>query len=503
MADYAIHEETLTDVADVIRKKDGTSALIDPADYADRINLMGMLEEKTVSGAIAHFDDGADAVPLKSLNAGIAPNLEGVDKVKVTHAGRNLVYPKYTGRTNAGITYTVNADHSITCQGTATGTSWASANWSENPQMMQIIRAGRYFLTGGISSNVQVYLGGISVDGQTSIYSVYDSGNGALYNFTKDFYVYPQIRVNSGTDLTTPITIKIQLEVGETAHDYEQYTEPTEYEVEIPNPNPNLRQTADVDDGMWTTSGTINPSSGGGFGRALTMAVSAKTTYDIYGLLDDLIVYLDSNKTMLSYERLSNTSLSLQNERKTTPANCAYIGLSALAFDVSSVSVKESFLVYGGQIDVISGEGVSGYANASLADKNYYYSSSLQRFDCVLDGVISSGYMDDFIPPQGYTISHLLIQNAINAPDMTMCIYGGKLYLKNLSCSNVSELVSDMSGKYIVYEKATPESFSVSPISVDSKAGTNNIWNDAGDTEVTYRSQGTAYIYPEGEGVSF
>lgn len=90
MADYAIHDTTLYDIADVIRKKDGSSALIDPADYAGRINLMGMLEEKTVSGSVVAFSDGADAVKLKSCAVTIAPNLDGVSSVDVVHGGGNI-----------------------------------------------------------------------------------------------------------------------------------------------------------------------------------------------------------------------------------------------------------------------------------------------------------------------------------------------------------------------------------------------------------------------------
>ena len=90
MADYAIHEETLQDIAGIIRKKDGTQAGIDPATYADRINLMGMLEEKTASGAIATFDDGADDVPIKSLVANIPASIDGHSSIDIKHTGSNV-----------------------------------------------------------------------------------------------------------------------------------------------------------------------------------------------------------------------------------------------------------------------------------------------------------------------------------------------------------------------------------------------------------------------------
>lgn len=90
MADYAIHDTTLTGISNVIRKKDGTSALIDPADYPKRINLMGMLEEKTVSGAIVTFSDGADEVPLKKCEITLPASLDGYSSVDVVSTGKNL-----------------------------------------------------------------------------------------------------------------------------------------------------------------------------------------------------------------------------------------------------------------------------------------------------------------------------------------------------------------------------------------------------------------------------
>lgn len=107
MADYAIHDSTLTGIANVIRKKDGTSALIDPADYADRINLMGMLEEKTTTSAsIAHIEDGASEVPLKNWLVTLPASLSGYTAVNGTkNTGTGTTETQYTaslGRTIYG-----------------------------------------------------------------------------------------------------------------------------------------------------------------------------------------------------------------------------------------------------------------------------------------------------------------------------------------------------------------------------------------------------------------
>lgn len=94
VADYAIHDTTLIGISNVIRKKEGSSALIDPAEYADRVNLMGMLEEKTASSAsVCSFSDGADDVPMSSVVAHIAPTLTGTNAVNMVQSGKNLIKP--------------------------------------------------------------------------------------------------------------------------------------------------------------------------------------------------------------------------------------------------------------------------------------------------------------------------------------------------------------------------------------------------------------------------
>lgn len=107
MADYAIHDTTLTGISNVIRKKEGSSALIDPADYPKRINLMGMLEEKTqASASVCSFSDGADAVPLKNWLVTLPASLSGYSEVNGTkNTGTDTPTTQYTaslGRTIYG-----------------------------------------------------------------------------------------------------------------------------------------------------------------------------------------------------------------------------------------------------------------------------------------------------------------------------------------------------------------------------------------------------------------
>lgn len=80
------------DMNDVFNKKFGTVLQDYPSeDWPGTVNLMGPLPERTVSGAVVAFSDGADAVKLKSCEVTIAPNLDGVSSVNVVSAGKNLI----------------------------------------------------------------------------------------------------------------------------------------------------------------------------------------------------------------------------------------------------------------------------------------------------------------------------------------------------------------------------------------------------------------------------
>ena len=80
-----------SDMQAVLNKKMGTSGQTYPSQtWADEVNLLGPLPEKTVSGAIANFSDGADEVPLKAWDVTVNPNLDGVSSVEVNTGNKNF-----------------------------------------------------------------------------------------------------------------------------------------------------------------------------------------------------------------------------------------------------------------------------------------------------------------------------------------------------------------------------------------------------------------------------
>lgn len=143
--------------------------------------------------------------------------------IEMKTIGKNLVHTKYPSRTANGITFTVNADWTITVNGTATAQTWLCPGLTGQMQYHTFLRAGTYFMSGGKSSSKAAYLAGRYVDG-TVFSTSWDEGNGKLYVFTKDVWVYPQICISNGTTVNNE-TFSIQLERGDSASAFEPYSE--------------------------------------------------------------------------------------------------------------------------------------------------------------------------------------------------------------------------------------------------------------------------------------
>ena len=126
--------------------------------------------------------------------------ISGRTGVELYRTGKNLL-PTLTGRTNNAVTYEKNADGSVSLSGTASGSSYYQPATAERT----ILKAGTYYISGGISSDIQLYLAGTYTDG-TALPSSYDSGSGKTVTYTKDAEVYVQIYVKNGTN-TDGITV--------------------------------------------------------------------------------------------------------------------------------------------------------------------------------------------------------------------------------------------------------------------------------------------------------
>ena len=197
----------------VLNKKFGTSETdYPPNGWPDDVDLLGLLEEKTVSGAIANILDGADQVPTKNVIATIAPTQIGVSSVNVTRTGKNLLINNGVDTSGSGLSFVVNSDKSVTISGAATANAFFT--FFENV----LFKASSYMIRGSGNSNVQIIVRRETASG-SNIRTA--SASDISWNLAEDTLCACIIRVASGTDLSTPITIYPQIEVGSSLSDYE------------------------------------------------------------------------------------------------------------------------------------------------------------------------------------------------------------------------------------------------------------------------------------------
>lgn len=145
---------------DVTELKSGFNDLYNAAYVTDSAN-----------GGIAHFEDGADSIPMKSLKVNIVPvqsgsgdpspsnvrPISGFSSVKVTRMGKNLlVYPYSTGdsKTQNGITFKVHKTSDgrvdyVSASGTATGWAYFNLNtWGDKRTNAKLLVGKTLKLTG-------------------------------------------------------------------------------------------------------------------------------------------------------------------------------------------------------------------------------------------------------------------------------------------------------------------------------------------------------------------
>lgn len=224
MADYAIHDTTLTDISNVVRKKEGSSALIDPADYPKRINLMGMLEEKSASGSIVTFADGADDVPLKSCEVALPASLDGYSRVDVVQCGKNLVnIPDSEEITRNQLTSTIAPLLDDFLHGKK-GNYTISAKTAETVENANFITIRINYTDSSYSSNVYIYRGSTHESGGiTGTFSISSDPTKTIDNIS--------FGGNTGTAKCAVSEWQIEANAQVTA--YEPYVAPTTYTASL------------------------------------------------------------------------------------------------------------------------------------------------------------------------------------------------------------------------------------------------------------------------------
>ena len=147
--------------------------------------------------------------------------------------------------------------------------------------------------------------------------------------------------------------------------------------------------------------------------------------------------------------------------------------------------------VYGGTLDVTTGELTVNWAMVDLGAKNWYPSTAagrtrfrtsitdIERISSpnVRASLLCSNYPTKTANQTYQGITGVSLQQ--NSAD----IY---IYDQQTESMTTAEFKSAMSGVQLVYKLATPQTYQLTPTEVTTLLGDNTIWADTGDVSVTY-----------------
>ena len=191
-------------------------------------------ETETYSGSIASFE-GDETTAIKSLTAQIVPKqsgsgdpspsnvrpISGYSEVVTSRVGKNLLKNTASTMTHHGITYTVNADGTITANGTATDRSYCVIDFDYD-YFYNHYKDGTYILSGCPSGgSMSTYALDLQAYGSGNLY---DIGEGVTINtsqLTNQQYRFV-IDIKVGTTMNNAV-FKPMLRLANTSAEYESY----------------------------------------------------------------------------------------------------------------------------------------------------------------------------------------------------------------------------------------------------------------------------------------
>lgn len=177
------------------------------------------LIEKTATGNPAIVSTTV-AKALRSLVIPIESD-SGIDGLTIYHAGRNLFKTTATSKEVAGVTYTVNADGTITVSGTASGYSDLAIGECVLPPSGNVIVSGIESMTNIVWDGVRI------LDGSKTALATLGAGSRGNQTFSLADYPtakYVRLTVKRASNVATSGTIKPQVEIADAVSTFEPYS---------------------------------------------------------------------------------------------------------------------------------------------------------------------------------------------------------------------------------------------------------------------------------------
>ena len=204
----------------VLNKKFGTSGQNYPSNgWPDDVNLLGPLPEKTVAGAIAHTDDAADTVPVKSMICSIVAKQAGTGTPSPSNP---RAISGYTGLTlsQAGTNF-FNEDWEVGGINDTTGRPNSDTNKIRSKTFFRIVAGLSYYVAAPAPIRVLFYASDESFISETANIrnSVFTAPDNAFY-----------AKMRGTVDYGTTYNFDISINYPATDTIYHAYTTPNNTE---------------------------------------------------------------------------------------------------------------------------------------------------------------------------------------------------------------------------------------------------------------------------------
>lgn len=190
---------------------------------------------------------------------------------------------------------------------------------------------------------------------------------------------------------------------------------------------------------------------------------------------------------MLVYELATPTTETA--EPYTNPQIVSKYGtLEYVTNSIVPVGHKTTYLtrdIFGGYVDLISGTLVVDKAMVDLGSLSWTYNTEyvIPFFYTALSNINgkpnNTNMMSSiYTPKQGFW----------NIAGSDMCVASSNTYLNisNSTYTDATTFKSAMNGVQLVYELATPQTYQLTPQQVNTLVGTNNVWSEQGNIELSY-----------------
>lgn len=517
--------------------------------YWDKYQGGDVPEEKTIAFTDIITVTDALARPAVDLQSEITAtqNLNGYEYPWVGGAGKNLLSMTIDGikalntvgtwsgnaYTYKGITYTLQADDGnnitgILVNGTSTGwgiliigetnlisdTSYVFNTTNPTPPNMYITlatasweKSGEKVLT---ESTMQIEFTATATETRLSYIGLDGSANNVL--------VQPMIMLSTESDATftpysniCPISGRTEVNVTRTGKNwyFSKTVDYTSLGVNLKTDGKGKFEVSGTSTGGW-----INPFS---LRTNITLPVGTYTiSASINGTMpeDETVVGVErvSGTSINGYLRLSSTNPSVSLTFTVTEETVVTQGMYAPAgeFDAeitiqielgSTATAYEPYegdtfntelgrTVYGGTLDLTTGELTITHAYVDLGDLTWY-ANSLNLFSHDMNE--KKAFTKNYITTSYRTVDKYSTELANGeTTSITTMTHGHTytyVYIKDERATTAEEFTTLVTGQKMVYELATPQTISLTPTEVQMLENNNTIWADSGRVQLTYLSR--------------